>query len=84
MEKTARVVTTLVENKCVHRVPESQALAGICVDLWNKTASDLNMTFSVDIVDNWWDMFSYYSTNQTDVIMERVDDAQMNYSNISE
>ena len=84
MDRTARVVTTLVENKCIYRVPESQALTGICADLWNKTASNLNLTFTVDIVDDWWEQFTYYSNNLTDVIMERVDDAQMIHSNITE
>ena len=75
-EKT-RVVYTLSGDKFVYHDPDSNDLTGVCVDLWQKTASDLNLTYSLT-VRNRTDMIADLEKNRWDVVMGRVDPAYLN------
>ena len=79
----ARVVTTVTKTNFVFQTTPGSVLSGICVDLWNETAKELNLTYSVDIVHRWKDMFNHFNLNKSDVIMERMNDGQMRLHNIS-
>ena len=81
--EAARIVTTITKTKFVFQHPKTSTLAGICVDLWRKIASELNLTYTVDIVDSWWQMHPHFAQNKSDVIMERMDDGQMELFNIT-
>ena len=84
MRDVARVVTSIFANtKFVYRHPSKLELTGICADLWNQTASNLNLSSSVEIVHSWWDMFAHFNANKSDVIMERCDEAQMEHNNVT-
>ena len=83
MGDSARVVTSVSETNFLFHHPSRLELSGICADLWNQAASNLNLTSSVEIVDVWWDMFQNFNANRSDVIMERSDDAMMQHNNVT-
>ena len=83
MVDAARVVTTLTNGKYVFHHPKTHLLSGVCVDLWKKIVFDLNLTYTVDVVDSWWEMHPHFAANKSDVIMERMDDGQMELFNIT-
>ena len=83
MGPTARLVTALGHSMFVMRHPKTGNLTGICVNLWEKIATDLNLTYSMDVVDEYWLMFPHFAANKSDVMMERVDDSQMILNNIT-
>ena len=83
MTDSARLVSTVTYGDYVFEHKDTSVLAGICVDLWKEIALDLNLTYTFELVDSWWEMHPHFKANKSDVIMERMDDAQMDLFNIT-
>ena len=76
MTSAIRVVTTITNDIYVRDASQdsgSLQLAGLCVDLWRKTAKDLNVTFDMRVTGTWKEMVESLKANDTDVLMQRVD-----------
>ena len=81
MAKVARLVTFDSGDDYISRW--SNVTLGICADIWFKIASDLDLTFTIDVVERWICMFEYLNNNKTDVILQRVEEGQMFYRNVT-
>ena len=68
----ARVVTYITDDICIRNASGSNELEGICYDIWNRAARDLNITFSIQFVNRWSDMFDQIKNRGADVIMQAV------------
>ena len=79
-----RVVSYDSMNDFVFRSGIGSGLAGICVDLWDETARQLNLTYSLEMVERWPDMFENFNQNRSDIIMQRIDEFQLKYFNATE
>ena len=44
-------VTHNTRDKCVR--DNDGVLEGLCIDIWQKVARDLNISYKMDVVDNW-------------------------------
>ena len=69
-----RVMTTITNDIYVNDVGQKSGrlqLTGLCVDLWRKTAKDLNVTFDMNVTRTWQEMVE--SLNVSDVLMQRID-----------
>ena len=75
-EKT-QVVYTLVGNRYVYHDVDTNELTGFSVDLWRKTASDLNLTYSLTF-RNRTDINADLRKDRWDVVMGRVNPAYLN------
>ena len=73
---TVRAVSYDSGNDFVFR-RHGYELAGICIDLWNETARQLGLTYTMELVDGWEDMFKSFSVNRSDIIVQRMDDNQV-------
>ena len=77
-------VTTFVTNNTNLFYEQSGGqLKGICLDLWEKVAFELNLTYDLELANSWEEMFVEFELNKTHVIMQHVDDAQMIINNVS-
>ena len=72
----ARAVT-VQGKKQVFRDPTGSGWTGVCIDLWNQTASNLNLTYSLTVLDNYWEMMEHFAANKSDVVIERVNEEVM-------
>ena len=80
MSSLARVVTLLTKDDFVFQNPSGDSgLAGLCVDLWNETAKTLNLTSTFTIVNSMPEVFKNFRENRSDVIMQAVDHAAMEF-----
>ena len=75
MAEVTRVVTFDTGDDCISR--RSNVTVGICADIWYKIASDLDLKFTIDIVDQWIHMLEYLNNNKTDVILQRVEEGNI-------
>ena len=74
MTSAIRVVTTITNDIYVRDVGQESGdvpLTGLCVDLWRKTAKDLNITFDMKATGTWQEMME--SANVSDVLVQRID-----------
>ena len=71
-----RVVTCLSDNWFVYREDNESGLKGIGIDLWRKTAKDLNLTYQIQ-VQEWWEMMDTFNNGQADIIVQTMNDDQM-------
>ena len=78
-----RVITTITNDRFVGRTEKDSSLTGICVDLWHKTAKELNLTYDIEIAGSWADMVQAFKENRADVIMQRMDESQMKLQNVT-
>ena len=81
MGESTRVVTFDSNDQYVRN--RSNVSAGICVDLWLRTVYDLGLKYTEEVVTDWCELFEYLRDNKTDVIMQRVDEGQMEFWNVS-
>ena len=65
-----RVVTFNSGDRFVSKDAVNTKWTGICVELWEQIASDLNLTYNVMEVQSYMDIFA----DQSDVIMQRTDE----------
>ena len=79
--RSARAVSYDSSNDFVFRRHTDSMLTGICVDLWNETARRLNLTYSLEMVDQWPDMFKNFNENRSDIIVQRMDESQLEFFN---
>ena len=79
-----RVVTLLSRNNYVFRNRIDASLSGICVDLWKRTARDLRLPYSVEVVNSWVEMYASFRDNKSDLILQRMDEGHMIAWNITE
>ena len=77
----ARLVTFNTGDNCI--TIRSNVTVGICMDIWHKIASDLNLTFTTVAVEKWMHMLEYLRDNKTDVILQRVEAGHMLYRNVT-
>ena len=78
MTSAIRVVTTITNDIYVRDVGQESGdvqLTGLCVDLWRKTAKDLNITFDMKAKGTWREMME--SANVSDVLVQRIDTDSM-------
>ena len=61
----------------------TSALTGICVDLWNRTANDLSLEYSLEIVNIWPKMLEAFEDNRAQVIMQKMDEGQFAWKNFT-
>ena len=80
----ARVVTSVTRNHFVFQRDPDPVLKGICMDLWRKTATELNLTFSVQIVEPFTAMHDIFRQKKADIIVQRIEDDQLLSRNITE
>ena len=76
MSSAIRVVTTITNDIYVRDVGQESGdgqLTGLCVDLWRKTAKDLNITFDMKVTGTWKEMVESLTANVSDVLMQRID-----------
>ena len=84
-----KVVTTVTNNLCTGRkndhddVHGEYSLTGICVDLWQRTAKDLNLTYDLNIAKSWQEMLISLENGSADVFMERISDRTLTMANAS-
>ena len=64
-----RVVTYNTNSSCIHLNSYGE-LDGICIQLWRRTAMDLNMTYKVSILDSWTDMINHFQENNSDIVVQ--------------
>ena len=72
----ARLVTRVTRDDYVYQDPmdpRPDRVKGILYDLWDKVATDLNLTFKINVVNNWLDMVDRVRMNQADVALQRMD-----------
>ena len=79
----ARVVTYVTRNNFVFRRENDSVLSGICIDLWNRTAQLLNLSYTVDIVDTGLQLVTHFKENRSDIIVQRIDEGTMDLFNLS-
>ena len=84
MATISRVVTFAGENHFLFKDEHSENVRGICWDLWKRTANELNISYSLTLVEHWFEMFKTFEENKADIIIQRIDDEQMEDQNISE
>ena len=83
MPASARVVTYLSKGNYVTRTDAASPLRGLYVELWEWIARDLNLTYQIQIVDSWPEMFQHLNANQADVILQQLDESQLELFNVS-
>ena len=71
----ARIVTFISKDTCVRNI--SNVLKGICIDTWKRTALDLNISYTLEIVEEWFDMFTYLKEDRADVIVQKTNAGMM-------
>ena len=71
-----RVLTCVSDSLFVYREDEESELKGIAIDLWRRTAKDLNLTYQIQ-VQEWWDMMRTFNGGQADIIVQTMNDDQM-------
>ena len=76
MSELMRVLTVVTKDRFVFFDPDSAQLSGIVVELWHRTAHDLNLTLSLD-VRNWTGMIAGLAENHWDVIAQRINGVEM-------
>ena len=64
-----RVATHNTNTSCIH-LNSFGELDGICMQLWRRTAMDLNMTYKVSILDSWDDMIHHFQANNSDIVVQ--------------
>ena len=74
-----RIITTITDDAFVNDNQGNSALTGICIDLWRKTAKDLNLAYEIEIAGSWAEMVQAFKQNRADVIIQTMDDSQMNH-----
>ena len=79
--RIARAVSYDSSNDFVFRRQTDSMLTGICVDLWNETSRKLNLTYSLEMADQWTDMFTSFNENRSDIIVQRIDENQLEFFN---
>ena len=52
---------------------ERSPFGGICFDLWERTANDLNLTYTVKIAESRSDALMKIKSDEADIIVERMD-----------
>ncbi len=72
MSELTRVVTAVAKDRFVFFDPNSSELSGIALELWRRTARDLNLTYALD-VRNWTELIAGLEENRCDVIAQRLD-----------
>ena len=80
----ARVVTTNSNDRFVFKDLTDFSMKGICLDLWERTSRDLNITYSMEVAKDWLEMVDIFGDNQADIIVERMDDGLLQINNITE
>ena len=78
-----RVITRNSENTYIYRDKSDLILKGVCVDLWNQTAKDLNLTYEMEIATGWEEMITIFGSGEVDVIVNRMNDIQLRSRNIT-
>ena len=78
-----RVITVNSENTYTYQDKSDLTLKGICIDLWNQTAKDLNLTYKIEIATSWEEMITIFGSGEADVIINRMDDNQLKSRNIT-
>ena len=81
---TVNAVTWASDDNCAHYKEAKSTLAGICIDLWNRTARDLNLTSEVKVASTWSDMIAHFQDGRADVILHKMTATQLKAENISE
>ena len=74
---TSRASIFVANDKCVSKDLNDLTLKGICVDLWVRTSRELNISYKLEEVENWMDLFELFKANKTDVIVNRLNHAKM-------
>ena len=75
-----RVVTCVSNNSYVSRDDGQSKLKGIAIDLWRRTAQDLNLTYQIQ-VQEWWEMMRTFNDGHADVILQTMNHDQMAFAN---
>ena len=78
-----RVVTFDSNDNFVNYNEENSVLGGICIDLWQRTAKDLNITYEMKKVDSWQEMMESLRKNESDVLVNSFTDWTMIILNIT-
>ena len=73
----ARVVTSNGNDKFLHKDPTDFTMKGICIDLWERTSRELNISYTMEVAEDWEKMTTVFVNNQADIIVERMDQRQM-------
>ena len=50
----------------------SNVLVGDCIDIWRRTAHDLNITYSINLAKSWNEMISFLREDRVDIIVHAV------------
>ena len=64
------IVTFDTQNINIKNV--SNALEGICMDIWRRTAYDLNITYTINYAKSWNETISYLREDRVDIIVHAV------------
>ena len=75
MAEIARVVTSQTRDDFVDLDANNNPV-GICVKLWHQVAKDLQLKTQFQVV-RWGEMYDKLRDKESDVIMQRVDEGQM-------
>ena len=72
----ARVIALYSDDMYVSSDPVTKKLSGILVELWNQTATDLNLTYEITLKHEWWKTFGELNESHADVLLQVADLSQ--------
>ena len=81
MHDTTVAITTNSEDDFVFK--DDGILRGICIDIWERIAYNLNVANFRPAVRSWDDMTATFRSQSADIIVQRMDDGRMRRANIS-
>ena len=76
-ELVTRVVTWNANDVYLFRDNVDDNLKGIAIELWNETAKDLGIQFTITEAESWGEMIHHFKDKTADIIVERIAEGSM-------